>query len=201
MSEPETSATPMAGDATTVRPGGSSGPNRRQAVQMGMVLGLIGAPTVAFGESADAAAGAPRPMSQSRFAAGLIRIGEDAIARENDAALDAYFAPDFVIHSPGGDLPYGELKAYFAALRAAFADLRIRRAAIVGEGRYLASRTMFSGTFTATFSRSPVGPLRPHGRHVEWEVMNLFRYDEQDRLAEEWVSYDVRSLLQKLGAA
>lgn len=180
---------------------GLTGLNRRQAVRMGMALAVAMAPAAAAGQSVQGVADMPQPMSRSPLAAALIEIGETAIVRENNAALDAYFAPDFVIHTPGGDLPYAELKAYFAALRAAFADLRIRRAAIVGEGSYLASRTIFSGTFVNTYTRSPVGPLRPHGRHVEWEVMNIFRFNDRDRLAEEWVSYDVRALLQKLGAA
>jgi predicted ester cyclase len=142
----------------------------------------------------------PDPMSSSPFAEPLIRIGEIAIARENDAALDAYFAPDFKIHGPGGELTYEELKAYFAALRAAFTNLQVQRAAIIGDGSYLAARTIFSGTFTNVLTQSPVGPLQPNGKPVEWEVMNLFRYNEQGRLAEEWVRYDVRDLLQKLGA-
>jgi hypothetical protein len=76
----------------------------------------------------------PDPMSKSPFAEPLIRIGEVAIAKENDAALDAYFSPDFQFHGPAGDMSYGQLKAYFAALRAAFTDLQVRRAAIIGEG-------------------------------------------------------------------
>ena len=140
----------------------------------------------------------PDPMSKSPFAEPLIRIGEIAIARENDTALDAYFSPDFKFHGPSGDLSYEQLKAYFAALRAAFTNLQVRRAAIIGEGSYLAARTIFSGTFARIFTQSPINPLQPNGRHLEWEVMNLFRYNDEDRLAEEWIQYDLRSLLQKL---
>jgi predicted ester cyclase len=140
-------------------------------------------------------------MSRSPFAEPLIRIGQIAIARENDAALDAYFAPGYKFHGPGRSLTYEELKAYFAALRAAFQNLEVRRAAIIGEGSYLAARTIFSGMFVNVFTLSPVGLLQPNGKQVEWEIMNLFRYDGEGRLAEEWVQYDVRGLLQKLGAA
>lgn len=143
----------------------------------------------------------PDPMSRSPLAAPLIRIGEVAIARENDADLDAYFARDFAFHGPAGDLTYDQLKAYFASLRAAFTNLQVRRAAIIGEGSYLASRTLFSGTFANHFTQSPVGLLQPNGQQIEWEVMNLFRYDDDGRLAEEWVQYDYRGFLRKLGAA
>lgn len=141
----------------------------------------------------------PNPMSRSPFAEPLIRIGEIAIAKENDAALDAYFARDFKFHGAIGDLTSDKLKAYFAALRSAFTNLQVRRAAIIGEGSYLASRTIFSGTFTKVFTHSPVGPLQPNGRHLEWEVMNHFRFNEDGRCAEEWGLSDQRSFLQKLG--
>jgi predicted ester cyclase len=143
----------------------------------------------------------PEPMSASPLAEPLVRIGAIAIAREDDAALDAYFASDFKFHGPGGDLTYGQLKSYFASLRAAFTNLQVGRATIIGEGSWLASRTLFSGTFVDVFTQSPVGPLQPTGRHIEWEVMNLFRYDDEGRLAEEWVQYDLQGFLQKLGAS
>jgi predicted ester cyclase len=133
------------------------------------------------------------------LAQGLIRIGETAITKENDAALRAYFAPEYVLHLPAGDINFEQLLGYFAALRAAFPDLAIRRAIIVAEGRYLAARTIFSGTFANVFTQSPAGALQPTGRPVEWELMNIFRYDEQGCLAEEWVQTDSNTFLEKLG--
>ena len=35
---------------------------------------------------------------------------------------------------------------------------------------------------------------------VEWEIMSIFGYNADGRLAEEWVQTDYRSFLQKLGA-
>jgi predicted ester cyclase len=145
----------------------------------------------------------PMNMQQSnnRHAEGLVRIGRQAIAQEDDASLDAYFAPDFVFHGPDGDLSYDQLKAYFASLRAAFTGLKVERAAIVGEGDQMASRTIFSGRFDHVFTQAPAGPVEPNGAEVTWEVINIFRYDQQGRLAEEWVQTDYRSFLEKLAAA
>jgi len=84
-------------------------------------------------------------------------------------------------------------------LRAAFSNLRIVREQIIADGRFLAARNTFSGTFTSVFTSSPIGPVEPTGQHVEWEVINTFRYDDDGRLAEEWVQTDYRSLLTKLG--
>ncbi|HEX9519610.1 MAG TPA: ester cyclase [Streptosporangiaceae bacterium] len=141
----------------------------------------------------------PGFISDTPVARDLIRIGDQAIAREDDAALRAYFAEDYVFHGPGRDLSFDELRAYFASLRAAFSDLRIVREQIVVDGNFLAARSTFSGDFTGVFTYSPIGPVEPTGQHVEWEVVATFRYHDDGRLAEEWVQTDYRSFLTKLG--
>ena len=139
-------------------------------------------------------------MNREDIVRGLIRIGEQAIVREDDAALDAYFAPDFVLHSPSGDIDFPALKAYFVAERAAFDDFAIERGILVVEGDYVAGQTTFTGVFAREFSQSPVGPLPPTGKPFTQRLINIFRYDEQGKLAEEWVSYDVRDMLRQWGA-
>jgi predicted ester cyclase len=141
----------------------------------------------------------PGFISDNPLARDLIRIGDEAIAREDDAALRAYFAEDYVFHSPGRDLNFDELSAYFASLRAAFSDLRLVREQIIIDGNFLAARTTFSGDFTGVFTYSPIGPVEPNHQHLEWEVIGIFRYDGDGRLAEEWVQTDYRSLLIRLG--
>lgn len=141
----------------------------------------------------------PGFISDSPLARGLIRIGDEAIAREDDAKLRDYYADEYLFHRPGGDLGFDELRAYFASLRAAFSNLRLVREQIIADGRFLAARNTFCGDFTGVFTSSPIGPVEPTGQHVEWEVINTFRYDEDGRLAEEWVQTDYRSFLAKLG--
>jgi predicted ester cyclase len=143
----------------------------------------------------------PGFISDSPLARNLIRIGDDAIARQDDAALRAYFTADYLFHGPGGDLGFDQLSAYFASLRAAFSDLRLVREQIIADSSFLAARTTFSGDFTGMFAYSPVGPVEPTGQHLEWEVIGTFRYDRDGRLAEEWVQTDYRSFLTKLGVA
>ena len=50
----------------------------------------------------------PGFISDSPLARDLIRIGDEAIAREDDAALRAYFSEDYVFHGPGGDLSFDQ---------------------------------------------------------------------------------------------
>ena len=141
----------------------------------------------------------PGLISDSPLAHDLIRIGDEAIATEDDAKLQAYFTDDHVFHGPGGDLSFDELRAYFASLRVALSELRIVREQIIVDGNYLAARTTFSGDFTGVFTHSPIGPVEPTGQHLQWEVIGTFRYQDDGRLAEEWVQTDYRSFLTKLG--
>jgi predicted ester cyclase len=131
----------------------------------------------------------------------LIEVGEQELTGEDEAGVDAYFAPDFRFHGPdGAEADYAGLKGFFASLRAAFDDLTISRGIMVVEGDYIACQTTISGTFAREFTHSPVGPLPPNGERVVLELTNIFRYDEQGRLAEEWVQTDNRSRLRQLGA-
>lgn len=132
----------------------------------------------------------------------LIRIGEDGIARENAAALDAFFHPDFRFHGPSSELNREQLWSYFAACRNAFDDFSVTRQTILSDGGdHLAARTRFSGVFTRTFNGSPNAPIAPNGKRVEYRPINVFRYAPNGQLIEEWVQYDVRGFMDQLRAS
>src|SRR5258706_14795723 len=96
----------------------------------------------------------PGFISDTPVARDLIRIGDQAIAREDEAALRAYFAEDYVFHGPGRDLSFVELRAYFASLRSAFTKLRIVCDQIIVDGDFLSARSTFSREFTGVFTSS-----------------------------------------------
>jgi predicted ester cyclase len=131
----------------------------------------------------------------------LIRIGELEVSGDHPDDVDAYFAPGFVFHDADGSTrTYGELQSYFASLRAAFDDLTITRGIIVVDDDMISCQTWIEGDFTATFTHSPVGAVEPNGEHVVFALHNFFRYDDQGRLAEEWIQTDRRNTLAQLGA-
>ena len=138
-------------------------------------------------------------VSDNPLARSLIEIGEVGIARENNEALRAYFAPDFVFHGPGGDLTYEELRDGFASMRAAFPDLSVVREYVIVDSNYAGARTRFSGTFENEWTRSPNESVPPTGKPISWAVNNIFRYNDSGRLAEEWVEYDIPALRRQLG--
>ena len=142
-----------------------------------------------------------RHPSREELVTRLIRLGEQELTGEDEAEVDACFAPDFAFHGPdGAELDYEGLKGYFASMRAGFDDLTISRGIVVVEGDYVACQTSITGTFVREFTHSPVGRLPPNGSRVVFELINILRYDDQGRLVEEWVQTDNRSRLRQLGA-
>ncbi len=110
--------------------------------------------------------------------------------------------PQFRFHGPGGaSLDRDQLWAYFAACRAAFDEFTVTRQALVSDGGdYMATRTRFAGIFSRPFTASPAGTLQTNGKHFEYNLVNIFRYAADGRLAEEWVQYDVQDFLTQLKA-
>jgi predicted ester cyclase len=134
------------------------------------------------------------------LANGLVSIGEEAVARSNDALLDDYFTNDYKLHSPAGDFNRDEIKAYFAALRESFTGFTISRAQILIDGNFVTARTVMAGRFDKEFAYTPIGTVRPNGQQVQWELINIFRYTDEGRLVEEWVQTDTYDFLRQLGA-
>jgi predicted ester cyclase len=132
----------------------------------------------------------------------LVRAGELEISGEDQDEADAYFdTENLAFHGPGGfDADYAGLTDYFRSLRAAFDDRTIRRGIIVAEGDYIACQTWIEGTFVRPFTQSPAGRLEPTGARVVMDLMNIFRFDEEGRIVEEYVTTDNRSFLRQLGA-
>ena len=154
-------------------------------------------------DKALSARGGPEvPMTRDQLVARLRRAGELQISGEDQAETDSYFdTVHFRFHGPDGfEADYAGLSGYFRAVRAAFDDRSIRRGIIVAEGNHIACQTWIEGRFVREFAQSPVGPLPPNGQRVVWDLSNIFRFDDQGRLVEEWVRTDNRSFLRQLGA-
>jgi predicted ester cyclase len=134
------------------------------------------------------------------LAEGLVVIGEEAVAKSNDGLFYDYYADDYQLHSPAGQFNREEIRAYFAALRESFTDFTIRRAQVLVDGNFVSARTVMAGRFDKEFAYTPIGTVQPNGQHVQWELINIFRYDDDGRLVEEWVQTDTYDLLRQLGA-
>jgi SnoaL-like domain len=144
----------------------------------------------------------PRRYTRDELVERLVRAGELEVSGEDQDEAGTYFdTENFAFHGPDGfDADYAGLTEYFRSLRAAFDDRTIRRGIIVAEGEYIACQTWIEGTFARPFTQSPAGRLEPTGAHVVMDLMNIFRFDDEGRLIEEYVRTDYRSFLHQLGA-
>ena len=139
--------------------------------------------------------------TRDELVARLKRAGELQVSGENQTETDTCFNMEqFRFHAPDGfETDYAGLANYFKAIHAAFDDRSIRRGIVVAEANYIACQTWIEGTFVREFIQSPAGSLPPNGQRVVWDLLNIFRFDDQGR-AEEWVRTDYRSFLRQLGA-
>lgn len=140
-------------------------------------------------------------FTRAEIVARLIRAGELEISGEDQVEADSYFDTNqFRFHGPDGfETDYAGLSRYFESLRSAFVDRSIRRGLVIVEGEYIACQTWIEGQFVHEFTLSPVGPVPANGERVTWDLINIFRIDEQGRLVDEWVRTDNRSVLRQLG--
>jgi len=139
-------------------------------------------------------------FTRDELVARLVKAGELEVSGENQAEADTYFdSKNFKFHGPGGfEADYAGLTNYFISIREAFDNRSIKRGKIIVEGNYVSCQTWIKGTFVRNFTQSPVGVLKPNGKVIVFDLINIFRFDDQGRLVEEWVQIDNRSLLQQL---
>lgn len=141
-------------------------------------------------------------MNREERVAGLVKAGELLVQGGDEAQVAELFnTREYRFHGPGGfETDYSGLAAYFASYRAAFDDRSIRRGIMVAEGEYIACQTWIQGLFAREFAQSPAGPLPPNGRRIVSELQNIFRFDGEGRLVEEWIQTDNRTMLDQLQA-
>jgi predicted ester cyclase len=141
-------------------------------------------------------------LTRDELVSRLIKAGEAEVLGADQADIDSYFdTRKFLFHGPDGfETDYTGLTNYFKSIRAAFDDRSIRRGIIVAEGDCIACQTWIEGRFVRQFAQSPAGALAPNGQRVVWDLISIFRFDDEGRLVEEWVRTDFRSFLRQLGA-
>jgi predicted ester cyclase len=129
----------------------------------------------------------------------VYRFSDEAITPGNFDSLDELVAPDYVIHGPLGELDLESLKAIMRPLRNAFTDFKMTREQVLVEQDYASARTMFTGVFEHEY-HSPNGVIPPNGKDFALPVINVFRFNAEGRIAEEWFQFDNLSFLTQLGA-
>lgn len=111
-------------------------------------------------------------------------------------SIDALMAPDAVVHSATGDLHGPEaFKAFQAAYRNAFPDVRVELEAIVAEGDLVAARWRATCTHCGDGLGFPAT-----NKAVQFSGM-VFARIENGQFAEGWDIFDQLGMLQQMGVA
>ena len=110
--------------------------------------------------------------------------------------LDELLAPSYILHNAPLGTPPGRdgVRQVVTMFRTAFPDLEVTIEDQVAEGDKVCSRTTTRGTH-----RGAIFGIRPTGKAVTMRGLTLVRIAD-GRVAESWVSNDVMSLMNQLGA-
>ena len=126
----------------------------------------------------------------------LLRRLYEAFDTQNLAAIDQFFAADFVDHGlPPGVPPTLEgTKQFLGAFFVAFPDLHIMAEDMVAEGDKVVAHVYASGTHTGEFQGMPAT-----GEQIKFEGFDMLRI-AGGKFVEHWGVFDAVSLMQQLGA-
>ena len=127
----------------------------------------------------------------------LVRlITEKGLNNGDVSFVEDVFAPDYVVHARGLDLPPGPgaFKAAVAFWRQSFPDFHTTIEHMIGDGEYVAHRFSTTGTHTGA-----LGGMPPTGKRFEVSGVDLHRVVD-GRVAESWISDDMPRILMEIGA-
>ena len=110
------------------------------------------------------------------------RVVDEVYSKGNAAAVDRYYAPDWVLHdappNAGGDRQ--GLKEVLGVIRGGFPDSRASVELILAEGDLVASRTRAEGTHTREYFG-----VAPTGKRVTFTQLNIDRIRD-GKIVESW---------------
>jgi predicted ester cyclase len=129
----------------------------------------------------------------------VYRTSDEAITPGNFDLLDELVAPNYIEHSPMGDWDLDAFKATMIPFHEALTGFRMVRELVLVDSDYVTARTKLTGKFERDFN-SPNGVIPPNGNDFELNVINIFRFDKDGRIAEVWEQWDNVSFLTQLGA-
>jgi predicted ester cyclase len=121
----------------------------------------------------------------------------DVFNRRAFDELDDLFHPDYLDHTPMGDLQGVEaFKDYLKGWLDAFPDGRFELANVIVDGDMAAWQPRFTGTNTG-----PLMGMPATGKSVDVLGLHMGRLSDDGRPIEHWVGNDVLLMLQQLGMA
>jgi steroid delta-isomerase-like uncharacterized protein len=136
-----------------------------------------------------------KQMSGEKYKNMERRMVDEVFNKGNIEVVDELFAPEYVLHMPGGQELRGPegLKQYVMLLRTAFPDLCMTIQDLVAEGDKLAFRLTSQGTHKGDFMG-----IAPTGKKISITTINISRF-AGGKVIEEWGCFDQMTMMQQLG--
>ncbi len=128
----------------------------------------------------------------------IYRLQDEAITPGNFDLMHELVSADYVQHNPMGDFNADQATALLSGLHSAFSDFKITRAQAVAEGDFVSTRITISGIFDHELA-SAGGAVPPTGKPIALNIINMFRFDQDGKIAEEWAQFDNLGFLTQLG--
>ncbi len=163
-----------------------------------LLLICIGASFSVFITSAQEITPSADDQNETQRAA-LIRVVDEGVTPGNFDIVKQLVAEDYALHSPLGELDRDGVIGFFGALRASLTDFKATRDQVIVEGKFGATRTTITGTFDKDFP-SPLGLLKPNHKPIVIVIINMFRFNDDGLIAEEWAQFDALGFFTQLGA-
>jgi predicted ester cyclase len=127
----------------------------------------------------------------------LVRhITERGLNAGDVSFVDDVFAPDYVVHARGLDLPPGPgaFKAAVGFWRRSFPDFHCKIEHMIADGEYVAHRFSTTGTHTGQLGQMP-----PTGKEFHVSGVDMHRVVD-GKVVESWISDDMPRILMEIGA-
>jgi steroid delta-isomerase-like uncharacterized protein len=107
--------------------------------------------------------------------------------------LPAFFAPEFIVHRPEGDMPFEAFVQYQISRLTAFPDFSCTVEDIIAEGQKVVVRFIVRGTHLGMFRSLPAT-----GKKIEIGGIGIYRCAD-GKIAEGWSYLDTLGMMQQLG--
>lgn len=123
-------------------------------------------------------------------------VFEEVFSKGDVAAIDKYYATDYIENFPAPGLPLGleGVKKYVLVLRSAFPDFKYTVEDTIAEGDKVMARVTARGTHRGEFFG-----ISPTGRQVTWAEIHIDRF-ANGKLVEHWALMDHLRILQQFHA-
>lgn len=124
---------------------------------------------------------------------------DDVINDKNTELVPEIFAPDYIGHLPQSDFNWDSMTidTYLELpllLHASIPDIRVVPEILFVSDDWVAMRGTLSGTF-----QSELYDISPTRDQINISFTSLYRFNDENQIAEEWISYDTHLFVQQFG--